>query len=150
MSDFLDEINKRLNKDVSNSVDEATEKVIMKDSDTTSISTVNMTSILNSFEPDNYASFDTCALTIAATTSSNMIITGDLTVEGRVTDNKQLEEFNKRFEAIEEKLLVLHNNVEKHEQYPTLKALYDQYKMIEALISGPETNECLEREEDDR
>ena len=42
-------------------------------------------------------------------------------------------------ETIMERFCILQPNFEKMEQYPALKAAYDNYKMIEALIANDES-----------
>ena len=52
-----------------------------------------------------------------------------------------LKELKNRLDTMEARLLILHENVENHEQYPVLKDLYDQYKMVEAMLSGPKKDD---------
>ena len=40
--------------------------------------------------------------------------------------------------GIEQRLLILEPNFRKHEKYPALKELYEQYKMLEALMIDDE------------
>jgi len=42
---------------------------------------------------------------------------------------------------IVERLKIIEADFEKHEKYPALKDLYDQYKMIESMIDGDTTDE---------
>ena len=41
-------------------------------------------------------------------------------------------------ESINQLLLILQDNFEKHEKYPGLKDLYEQYKMMEKLLGANE------------
>lgn len=40
-----------------------------------------------------------------------------------------------RLEKIEERLLILKPDLEKHEKYPALKSAYEKYLMIEKLVT---------------
>lgn len=46
-----------------------------------------------------------------------------------------LNELAEMMSALKSRLLILTPNFEKHEKYPVLKEAYDQYKLIEALLS---------------
>lgn len=50
----------------------------------------------------------------------------DITIEG-----KSLKQF---MQAMEERLLILQEDFEKHEMYPALKDAYEKYKLIEKLM----------------
>lgn len=41
-------------------------------------------------------------------------------------------------QGIKDRLLILTPNFEMHEKYPMLKELYDEYKAMEKLLSGPD------------
>jgi len=56
------------------------------------------------------------------------IDTNSLTVNG-VDVGEFMESVNKR-------LLILQDDFEKHEKYPALKQLYEQYKMMEKLLGA--------------
>ena len=49
-----------------------------------------------------------------------------------------LDELAEVFETVKKRLLILTPNFEMHEKYPMLKELYDEYKALEALLSGPD------------
>jgi hypothetical protein len=50
----------------------------------------------------------------------------DITIDG-----KSMKEF---MQSIEERLLILQDDFEKHEMYPALKDAYEKYKLIEKLM----------------
>lgn len=52
-----------------------------------------------------------------------------------------IDELAEMMETLKKRLLILTPNFEKHEQYPMLKQMYDEYKAMEALLSGPDSNE---------
>jgi len=52
-----------------------------------------------------------------------------------------IDELAEVFETVKKRLLILTPNFEMHEKYPMLKQMYDEYKAMEALLSGPESNE---------
>jgi len=45
-----------------------------------------------------------------------------------------LDEMAVMMETLKERLLILTPNFEQHEKYPVLKDLYDQYKVVEAML----------------
>lgn len=57
------------------------------------------------------------------------------TANGSVVDIDELAELIK---VLKERLLVITPNFEMHEKYPMLKELYDEYKALEKLLSGPD------------
>lgn len=52
-----------------------------------------------------------------------------------------LDELAVMMETLKKRLLVLTPNFEMHEKYPMLKELYDEYKAMEKLLSGPDSEE---------
>lgn len=75
--------------------------------------------------------------TIVTTNSS---YSGDsFTIKDLVQERQ--DEIIKHLILLEERLFILQDNIEKHKKYPTLKDLYDQYKMTEALIGKDIKNE---------
>jgi len=52
-----------------------------------------------------------------------------------------IDELAEMMETLKKRLLILAPNFEKHEKYPMLKQMYDEYKAMEALLSGPDSNE---------
>ena len=53
-------------------------------------------------------------------------------------DGKESIKVCETLDVIMERLCILQPNFEKMEQYPALKAAYDNYKMVEALIANDE------------
>ena len=49
-----------------------------------------------------------------------------------------LEELADVVETIKKRLLIITPNFELHEKYPMLKELYDEYKVLEKLLGGPD------------
>lgn len=52
-----------------------------------------------------------------------------------------LDELGEMMETLKKRLLILTPNFEMHEKYPMLKELYDEYKAMEKLLSGPDIDE---------
>lgn len=52
-----------------------------------------------------------------------------------------IDELAEMMETLKKRLLILTPNFEKHEKYPMLKQMYDEYKAMETLLSGPDSNE---------
>lgn len=52
-----------------------------------------------------------------------------------------IDELADMMETVKKRLLILTPDFEKHEKYPMLKELYNEYKAMEALLSGPDSNE---------
>ncbi len=52
-----------------------------------------------------------------------------------------IDELAAMMETLKKRLLILAPNFEMHEKYPMLKELYDEYKAMEALLSGPDSVE---------
>jgi hypothetical protein len=51
----------------------------------------------------------------------------------------EIKSMNDRLSAIENRLLILVPNKEMLEKYEVLQDIYKQYKVAEALLSGPES-----------
>lgn len=51
-----------------------------------------------------------------------------------------LDELAEMMETLKKRLLILAPNFEMHEKYPMLKELYDEYKAMEKLLSGPDSD----------
>jgi hypothetical protein len=49
-----------------------------------------------------------------------------------------IDELAEMMETLKKRLLILTPDFEKHEKYPMLKELYNEYKAMEALLSGPD------------
>lgn len=52
-----------------------------------------------------------------------------------------IDELAEMMETLKKRLLILTPNFEMHEKYPMLKELYDEYKAMERLLSGPDSDE---------
>jgi hypothetical protein len=52
-----------------------------------------------------------------------------------------IDELADMMETLKRRLLIIAPNFEMHEKYPMLKEMYDEYKAIEKLLSGPDSNE---------
>lgn len=52
-----------------------------------------------------------------------------------------LDELADIMETLKKRLLILTPNFEQMEKYPMLKELYDEYKAMERLLSGPDSEE---------
>lgn len=50
-----------------------------------------------------------------------------------------LDELGDVMATLKKRLLILTPNFEMHEKYPMLKELYDEYKAMERLLGGPDT-----------
>lgn len=78
----------------------------------------------------NYAG----AITIGASVPSVSTVNSRPCVmlpDGDVIDLKILSVMMKKMEAI---LMVIEEDMVRHEQYPALKEIYDQYKIVEKMI----------------
>ena len=75
---------------------------------------------------------DTSSFTFGSGTQKNTIKTSKHEI-----DIDELAEF---MDVVKKRLLILTPNFEKHEKYPMLKELYDEYKALERLLSGPDSN----------
>lgn len=51
-----------------------------------------------------------------------------------------LNELGELISVMKERLLIITPNFEKHEKYAALKKAYDNYKLIEAMVSGDEND----------
>jgi hypothetical protein len=49
-----------------------------------------------------------------------------------------IDELADMMQTLKKRLLILTPNFEMHEKYPMLKELYDEYKAMEKLLSGPD------------
>jgi len=70
----------------------------------------------------------------------------DTTTYGKTTISTakstiDIDELADMMETLKKRLLILTPNFEMHEKYPMLKELYNEYKAMEALLSGPDSNE---------
>lgn len=78
-------------------------------------------------------------MTISPSNSTQPIMTpnvdGDvtLTAKGRTIKISELIDF---IDDMKKRMLILEPNFEKHEQYPALKAAYEDYLLIERMVTG--------------
>ena len=49
-----------------------------------------------------------------------------------------IDDLAELIKVLKSRLLILVPNFEKHEKYPMLKQMYDEYKAMEALLNGPD------------
>ena len=73
-------------------------------------------------------------------------LNADTTEYGKTTiktakNTIDLDELADMMETLKKRLLILAPNFEMHEKYPMLKEMYDEYKAMEKLLGGPDTNE---------
>jgi hypothetical protein len=83
--------------------------------------------------------------TIGSLTSAS-ILSADDTVYGKTTiktakNTIDIDELADMMETLKKRLLILAPKFEMHEKYPMLKEMYDEYKAMEKLLGGPDTNE---------
>ena len=52
-----------------------------------------------------------------------------------------IDELGDLMETLKKRLLILTPNFEMHEKYPMLKELYNEYKALEKLLSGPDNTQ---------
>jgi len=52
-----------------------------------------------------------------------------------------LDELADMMETLKKRLLILAPNFEMHEKYPMLKEMYNEYKAMEKLLGGPDSDE---------
>ena len=81
-----------------------------------------------------------------ASMSSSDTLHADTTTYGKTTIKTarsiiDIDELADMMETLKKRLLILAPDFEKHEKYPMLKELYNEYKAMEALLSGPDSNE---------
>jgi hypothetical protein len=72
-----------------------------------------------------------------AMTTNIMSIKADNGGDAYIKTNKNqinLDEMAEVIQVIKERLLILTPNFELHEKYPVLKDLYEQYKVLEAML----------------
>ena len=81
-----------------------------------------------------------------ANIASSDTLHADTTTYGKTTiktarSTIDIDELADMMETLKKRLLILAPDFEKHEKYPMLKELYNEYKAMEALLSGPDSNE---------
>ena len=60
---------------------------------------------------------------------------------GEFIDGPTINNINKSIEEIKKRLAILEPNLELHEKFQGLKQLYNEYKSMEKLLSGPDKTE---------
>ena len=75
-------------------------------------------------------------------TSGQWSIGSNGTVKNTLSTSKgttiDIDELGELVETLKKRLLILTPNFEMHEKYPMLKEMYDEYKAMEKLLSGPD------------
>lgn len=86
--------------------------------------------------------FNNSNITIANGSSSNWAFTGDIKSNTIRTERStiDIDELADIIETLKKRLLILTPSFEMHEKYPMLKQLYDEYKAMEKLLSGPDND----------
>lgn len=86
--------------------------------------------------------FSNSNITISNGSSSNWSFTSDVKANTINTDRNSIDidELADIIETVKKRLLILTPSFEMHEKYPMLKELYDEYKAMEKLLSGPDSN----------
>jgi hypothetical protein len=80
--------------------------------------------------------FSWSTISSAYTSAPTVTINDDIVLR---RDGRQSIKVGETLDTIMDRLCILQPNFEKMEQYPALKAAYDNYKMIEALIANDES-----------
>jgi hypothetical protein len=81
-----------------------------------------------------------------ANMASSDTLHADTTTYGKTTiktakNTIDIDELADMMATLKKRLLILAPKFEMHEKYPMLKEMYDEYKAMEALLSGPDSNE---------
>lgn len=86
--------------------------------------------------------FSNSNITIANSVNPNWAFTGDIKSTTIRTERNtiDIDELADIIETVKKRLLILTPSFEMHEKYPMLKELYDEYKAMEKLLSGPDNN----------
>jgi hypothetical protein len=83
------------------------------------------------------------------TTSANFSTQPSITINNEagkniIKTNKHeidIDELGDMMATLKKRLLILTPSFEMHEKYPMLKEMYDEYKAMERLLGGPDSNE---------
>ena len=86
--------------------------------------------------------FSNSNITIANGSGSNWAFTSDIKSTTISTERNtiDIDELADIIETVKKRLLILTPSFEMHEKYPMLKELYDEYKAMEKLLSGPDSS----------
>lgn len=88
--------------------------------------------------PNSYTTSSSGTYTYATTASAS--ITDDITI---TRPGKPPMKVAETLETILERLLIIEADFQKMEKYPALKEAYDNYKLIEALVSGEDNEDAV-------
>lgn len=111
----------------------ASDTYIMND-----ISTVDLGNI--TIGPSSWANGSSISFSSGDTLNAGTTTYGKTTIS-TAKSTIDLDELADMMETLKKRLLILTPNFEMHEKYPMLKELYDEYKAMERLLSGPDTDE---------
>ena len=89
---------------------------------------------------NNWASGSSISFAASSTFNADTTEYGKTTIK-TAKHTIDIDELAEMMETLKKRLLILAPNFEKHEKYPMLKQMYDEYKAMEALLSGPDSNE---------
>jgi hypothetical protein len=104
-------------------------------SDTSTIDLGNIT-----IGPSSWANGSSISFSSGDTLNAGTTTYGKTTIS-TAKSTIDLDELADMMETLKKRLLILTPNFEMHEKYPMLKELYDEYKAMERLLSGPDTDE---------
>jgi len=101
--------------------------------DMSTIGNITLGAVGNSSNWANGASF-----TIGSGLSSDSTEYGKNEIRLGNGKSIDLDDLHATIETVKKRLLIIAPNFEMHEKYPMLKELYDEYKAMEKLLSGPD------------
>lgn len=78
--------------------------------------------------------------TYSHTATATATVTDDLTIS---RPGKSTIKVGESLDMLMERLLVIEANFQKMEKYPALKEAYNNYKLIEALVSGEDNEDAV-------
>ena len=108
------------------------------------ISSIDLSSISitgNGASPSYYIGSSADTITIGPSSFNTSLSVGNEVSANYIQTPKHridLDELGDMMETLKKRLLILTPNFEMHEKYPMLKELYDEYKALEKLLSGPD------------
>jgi len=88
----------------------------------------------------NWASNSTISFASSSSFNADTTEYGNTTIK-TAKNTIDLDELADMMETLKKRLLIIAPNFEMHEKYPMLKELYNEYKAMEALLSGPDSDE---------
>jgi hypothetical protein len=101
-------------------------------SDTSTIDLGNIT-----IGPSGWANGSSISFASSNTLNAGTTEYGNTTIK-TARSTIDIDELADMMETLKKRLLILTPNFEQHEKYPMLKQLYDEYKAMERLLSGPD------------